>query len=271
MLKNEKSKLIFEIKNLEKELDRRPTKHDNSSLYNKSRKYFGSWNKMMESAGYKVIYYQYPKIPRKLTPELSYFLGLIMTDGHLQCHNKRYGIYLFTSYNEEKNMIMDLIKNLFSYNAGTYNRKYGFNKRINTMLIINSRDLINCLNKDFNIPIGNKSLNARVPEVILNSNSENKINFLRGVVDGDGHITQSSVHISSGSYLFLIDMKKLFSSINIECNAKIEERRTCYVLHLNKTESKKLYYLCYDKAKYFYPRKKDKLLRTNIFKNVNLD
>lgn len=270
MYKFDKNILIKDLRKLHRNLSRRPTRHDNNSLYQKSRKYFGSWNKMMENAGYKVKYYQYPKIPSKLTQDLSYFLGLIITDGHLQ-NKSKYGIYLYTSYEEEKDMILNLIKGLFDYRAYLVFRKFGFNKRINIQIAINSKKLVNCLNKKFDIPTGNKSLIVRVPKIILNSNRENKINFLRGVIDGDGHITQSSVHISSGSYLFLLDLKKLLFDIKIECNAKIEKRRTCYVLHLNKTESKKLYYLCYNNAKYFYPRKKEKLLRTNIFKNIKLN
>ena len=68
MFNAEEINLILGVRNLEKELGRRPTKHDNSALYQRSVKYFGSWNKMMEAAGYKVKYYQYPKIPDKLTP-----------------------------------------------------------------------------------------------------------------------------------------------------------------------------------------------------------
>jgi len=270
MFELNKNKLILDVKNLEKELGKRPTRHHNSSLYRKSRKYFGSWNKMMEKAGYKVRYYQYPKIPKKLTPDLSYFLGLTITDGHIRNHRTHYGIYLYTSYLEEITLIVKLIKNLFNYNANIYRKKkFGFNKRFNFQITINSKALVDCLNEKFNMPIGNKSLIVRVPEIITNSDNEIVSNFIRGVIDGDGHITQKTVHISSGSYLFLIDIKSLFSKFLIDCNAKIERKKTCYVLNLNTHESNLIYHICYEKAKYYYQRKREKFLKTNIFKNMN--
>lgn len=269
MVQTEKNDIILKVKYLEKELGRRPTKHDNSALYSRSRKYFGSWNKMMETAGYKVRYYQYPKIPKKLTKDLSYLLGLIITDGHIRSSKTHYAIYLYTSFQEEIRMIIKLIKNLFEYDANIYRKKkFGFNKRFNFQITINSRDLVNCLNKKFNMPIGNKSLIARVPGIIKNSNNESISSFIRGVIDGDGYLSKSIIHICSGSYLFLIDLKNLLSKLSINCNAKIEKRKTCYVLNLNTYESKVLYQACYKKAEYFYPRKRDKFLTTNMFKNI---
>ena|SRR3989344_3877820 len=134
----------------------------------------------------------------------------------------------------------------------------------------NSALYSNCLNKKFNMSIGNKSLTARVPRII-NSSNKNIASFIGGVIDGDDHITQGTVHISSGYYLFLMDIKMLLSKLFIKCKSKIEKRKTCYVLNLNKHESSIIYDKCYDKATYFYPRKKHKILKTNILKNINCD
>ncbi len=263
-----KEELISQVKDLEKQLGRRPTKHDNSAIYQKSVKYFGSWNKMMENAGYEVRYYHYPKIPKILTSELAYFLGLIITDGHLQA-KKVYGVYIYTSYNEESEIIKKLIFNLFSYNAGLYKRKlHGFNKRHNIQISISSKDLVINLHKRFDMPIGNKSLIARVPKLIFNSNKKNISSFIRGVIDGDGDIIHSIIRISSGSYLFLKYIIKILSILGIKYKSKIQKEKTCYRLSLNKTDSRKIYNLCYKKAKYFYPRKKEKFLETNMFKNI---
>ena len=146
----------------------------------------------------------------------------------------------------------------------------GFSKKHNFQIKINSKELVWNLNKKFNMPIGNKSLTARIPKIIIASNKENICNFIRGNIDGDGHISQSMVHINSGSYLFLKDFKKLLFKIGINYKTKIQKEKTCYRINLNQGDSREIYYMCYNKAKYFYPRKKDKLLRTNIFKNIRL-
>ena len=70
MSKYEKIGVLSDLRLLERFLDKRPTRHDNSSLYRRSLEYFGSWNNMMKAAGYKVKYYQHPKIPNKINPEI---------------------------------------------------------------------------------------------------------------------------------------------------------------------------------------------------------
>ena len=125
-----KEELIRQVKELHQKLRRRPTKRDNNSLYEKSRVYFGYWNKLMEAAGYKVKYNQYPEIPNELTEDLAYFVGILITDGHLQWQRKtekssaRYCMQLYNSYEEEKVMLIRLIKGLFKYNAFIRSKKY---------------------------------------------------------------------------------------------------------------------------------------------------
>lgn len=78
-----KEKIISAVHDLGKRLKRRPVKRDNSNLYFLSRKYFGSWNKMMEGAGYNTEKLQKPRIPNLNSDLLYYFLGLVCTDGHV--------------------------------------------------------------------------------------------------------------------------------------------------------------------------------------------
>ena len=131
-----REELIQKIKELHKELGRRPKKRDNNSLSRYSRLIFGSWNKLMEAAGYTVKFYQKPKIPKKLTPHLAYFLGILITDGHLQynCPPKKapsYMIQLYTSYEEERELLLKLIEELFGYKSSVRHKLYGFNIRKN--------------------------------------------------------------------------------------------------------------------------------------------
>ena len=267
-----KEELIRQVKKLHKKLGRRPTKHDDQRLYHKSRKIFGYWNKLMEAAGYEVKYKQYPKIPNELNEDLAYFLGVLITDGHLQWQNKnerhsaQYCVQLYTSYEEEKVMLLKLIKELFEYKAFIRSKKYGWNKRINHEFHINSKELVEYLNKRFKIPTGKKSSIIRIPEVISNNIEEVKSNFLRGVIDGDGSIKKNvGIELSSSSELFLEDIKLLLDSLSIN-SRKISKGKTCYIMSLGRIENlTRLYELCYKDQRYCYPRKL-RSLETIIFK-----
>ena len=158
----------------------------------------------MKAAGYEVRYYQ--KIESvKLNEDFAYFLGLLITDGHLQIDNekKRYNTMLYTSYSEERVMIKKLIKELFGYKSPHRSRLYGFAKRINYEIRISSKYLSMALNKQFGVPYGEKSFFIEVPKIIAKGNRLYKMAFLRGVIDGDGSIGKNSIKISSGSINFL--------------------------------------------------------------------
>jgi len=268
MRKWNKERVIPTIKQLHKELKKRPQKRDDSGLYAATRKFFGSWNNAMEKAGYKVKRTQKPKIPKKLTPELSYFIGLLITDGHLveDLKKKHYTLLLFTSYKEELKLILKLIKNLFSYDSFVRERKDGWNKNINYSIHINSKELVYYFKNIIGLPTGAKSRIVRVPEIMFSANKNNLINFLRGVMDGDGNISlKKPVNISSGSNCFLEDLKKLFLKLNLE-TSEIYKDVTAYILRLYQRNNIEIYNLFYENAELYYPRKK-KILEINTFKN----
>jgi len=259
-----KELIIKSIKVLEKKLKRRPVKRDNHSLYFAARKHFGTWNNAMKIAGYEILERQNPILPKKLTPELSYFLGLLLTDGHLQV-DRSFKLSLYTSYEEEVGVICSLIKLLFEYKPGVYPRKTGFSRRINYDIYISSKEVIESLENNFEVPIGAKSLTLKMPKFIFNTSKENIGSFLRGIIDGDGSVKGWSVAIASGSDSFLKSLRIILSDFNIE--SKIYKDRTCMILNITKQENlKKLYSLIYNKPSFYYPRKKDKF-ETVIFKS----
>ncbi|MBI2667855.1 hypothetical protein HYX17_03760 [Candidatus Woesearchaeota archaeon] len=262
MFEFEKNKLILDIKNFHKELGRRPTKHDSSILYNHSKKYFGSWNNMMKSAGYDVRYNQYPIIPLELTSELSYFIGLLITDGHIRYDKllKNYKIAIYTSYPEEKEMILKLIKYLFNYNSTFSSRINGFNKKPNYEIRINSRELATFLIKNFDMPSGNKSSIVIVPSIIEKSNIELKKAFLRGVIDGDGSILVNNVKIASGSIKFLEGIKRILSELDINCGKIIRDNKltNTFSIRICRGNDLKKIKKIYDSS-CFYRRKKENI------------
>ena len=167
-----KNIVISKIKKLHIKLKRRPVKRDYPNLYRQSRIYFETWNKAMKAAGYKIKHPQNITIP-KISNDLFYFIGLLITDGHLQysINQRNYKVAISTSYEEEKYMILKLIKILFGYKAGMRKRKYGWNVRPNYEIFISSKKLVEFFNQKFNIPTGSKSKIVRVPKILFKKSS----------------------------------------------------------------------------------------------------
>jgi len=263
-MKWNKEKIIKEIRFLENKLQRRPLKKDNSNLYCLSRKYFGTWNKMMAKAGYDVKFRQDVKIP-KFSNKLSYFFGLLCTDGHIQFLPKKgkYKLIIFTSNQDEKIMIIKLIKDLFNYDASIRSKTYGFSKRPNYEIYISSKKLCQFCNS-FGIPYGKKSDIIRIPKKVMGGKRNFVSHFIRGVFDGDGSIirvgNQNLFKINMGSKNFIHDLNALLIKLDINSARIRQERINLWDLRINKKEDiKKLYFLLYqNNFGCFYPRKRNK-------------
>ena len=265
---NSKEEIIKEIKLLHNKLGRRPKRDDNVQLNSIARKFFGGWTNALEKAGYEVKRIQKPKIPFKLTPGLCYFIGLLITDGHLfeDIKRRHYGLQLFTSYEKERDLIICLVKELFDYRVYVRTRKFGFNKRDNYEIHINSKELLYYFKNNIGLLTGAKSKTIRIPEFFFDLDKELIGNFIRGVIDGDGNVSLNKpMGVSSGSYGFLQDLKRLFLKINIR-TSEIKQDKTCYDLRLYQKDNLEIYGLLYENINLCYSRKKE-ILETNIFKN----
>ncbi len=240
-------------------MNRKPKKRDDNHLNYYAKKIFGSWNNLMKAAGYKTRFYQ--KIGEaKLDENFAYFLGLVITDGHIVSddNSKKYQVAIYTSYPEEKEMLLKLIKKLFNYRAGVSSRMYGFNKRPNFEVRISSKRLAQILINEFNIPAGAKSLNVSIPEKIKNANIKIKSAFLRGTIDGDGSVSIKSVKIASGSVKFLGDTKELLEQMNIPPGNIIRDNKTTntFSIRINKYQDLIKIKEIYNSKYYYYERKK---------------
>jgi len=180
----------------------------------------------MEAAGYKI------KLNQKVSSvtfneNFAYFLGLIITDGHIVYNSisKKYKVAIYTSFPDERDMIITLIKDLFNYTAIFSSRLYGFNKKPNYEIRINSKQLANILINDFDIPSGAKSLSVGIPSAITRGNLRIKKSFLRGVIDGDGSIGRNTIKISSGSVNFLQGLKVLITELGIFSGTIVRDNR----------------------------------------------
>ncbi|MBD3262760.1 hypothetical protein GF374_00065 [Candidatus Woesearchaeota archaeon] len=248
------NKVKLEIKKLHKKLDRRPVKRDSSLLCTLSRQFYGTWNNAMRAAGYSVKDFQNPEVP-SVSPELAYFIGLVITDGHLVYNEQRrtYDIRVYTSYPAERDLLVKLIKTLFAYNVKPRKRKlYGFNKVPNYELIISSKKLVLFLHKEFGVPLGAKSKNIQVPAKLA-KNKSLFFNFFRGIIDGDGSINRT-ITIFSSSNVFLDQLKNILEG---KFTCKIRKRPTAYVLAIERQKDMyKLYKKLYASEPYFYYKRK---------------
>jgi len=258
-----KDSVLLAVKKLKSNLKRKPIKRDNNTLYFLTRKFFGSWNTALTKAGFETKIRQKPRIPDKLTPELSYFIGLLATDGHIVFDkmNKGYKIMIFTSYKDERDIIISLIKKIFNYVPSVRIKHSGFKKfSPNYEIYINSKLLAKYLIERFEIPSGAKSHIIRIGKIFFNNNKLIASAFIRGVIDGDGTVSSKSIctRIASGSPKFLEDVKRLLSIIEINSgNIKKEKDRNTWILYISGKENlRKLRDKLYTEADFFYPRKK---------------
>jgi len=253
--------LTTELKMLESTLGRRPQKRDSATLNYRARKKFGSWNNFMIASGYDVHIYQ-EVTPANLNETYGYFIGLLITDGHIRySKSKDYKIALYTSYDDEKWLIVEFIKNLFNYKAAITKRKYGFNKKENYEIRISSKKLADELMIKFQIPHGPKSLKVKVPEIIKNGNIEIKKAFIRGVIDGDGCISEKCIKITSGSIDFLNEMIELLKEFEIHAGKITKDRKTgmAFSIRICRYQDRLRIKEMYNSSRWYYKRKKEKI------------
>jgi len=261
-LKFRKEELIEELTLLSKKFNRRPVKRDDERLCQRVRKHFGSWNNGLEKGGFEIKRKQMPQTPDIEKNELYYFLGLLITDGHIVYNRgKNYQLKLYTSYKEEKEMIIKLIHNLFDYKASVRERKTEFSDRINYEVYISSKELCKFIVDFSKIPSGAKSTNVKVPDLLFKSNNHQIGNFIRGVIDGDGTILKNPLlKVVSGSKEFLFGLKELLNKIEIKSGKIYQERKNLYSVWIyGKDNLKKLKEVLYKNYNSFcYLRKRRK-------------
>lgn len=259
-LKWDKKKVVEEINALSHRLRRCPVKRDDERLYQIARRYFGSWNNSLKTVGFNIKVKQITRLPDIEKNEFYYFLGLIITDGHIAITKKKsYQIKMYTSYEEEKEMIIKLIYKLFNYNASIRARETGFSNRLNYEIYISSKNLCEFITNYVGIMSGEKSTKVRIPNLLFKSNKHKIGSFLRGVIDGDGTITKSaSLKIVSGSKEFLLGIKRLLTKLQIKSGRICQERENLYNLWIcGKDNLNKLNRVLYQNYNDFcYERKK---------------
>ncbi|MFT4304779.1 MAG: LAGLIDADG family homing endonuclease, partial [Candidatus Woesearchaeota archaeon] len=144
------------------------------------------------------------KFPREINTELSEFIGYVIGDGYIA----KKSVCISNEDNEIIQRISYLTKKLFNKKATiTIDKR---NKNLKSIRI-NSVTLVYLLNHLFNIPIGKKGINLRVPELIQKSDDNIVSTFIRAYFDCDAHFfpSEREIEVTSESKFLLKDIQHL--------------------------------------------------------------
>jgi len=148
------------------------------------------------------------RIPLKITPNLAFFAGAIIGDGHLKKSKFQLVIEL-TNYNlliKLKKICINVFKRSFNFSKEIIRE----NKKPSKQLIMDSKAIHNLMNQLFEIPIGKKSDIVIVPTMITSASKKIKIAFLKGIMATEGGkrgrgygLSTASKQLQEGIYLLL--------------------------------------------------------------------
>jgi len=152
------------------------------------------------------------KLPKYLTPKLSYFLGVICGDGHLTDYGHHYLIKISEKSIDQLNYILKpLLKQLFNI-TGPIFQIYGKGYALQ----LGNKPIFRFLTQVLKIEVG------KIPEIVKNLDPINKKYFLRGLFDSEGTVDSSCLDrrivIYQSDYKFLEEAINLFKDVGIHFN-----------------------------------------------------
>jgi len=149
------------------------------------------------------------KLPKYLTPKLSYLIGFICGDGHLIDYGRHYLIKISEKSTAQLRYVLKpLFKELFNINVPIFHiYKGGY------AIQAGNKPIFRFLTQVLKIRV------SKVPEIIKNLDLINKKYFLMGVFDSEGNVDStylnSKIVISQANYQFLEEVMKLFRDLDI--------------------------------------------------------
>ncbi len=157
------------------------------------------------------------RIPKKLTLEVCFLVGVILGDGHLKKDKARIVLELTNRPKLEK--IARIFESTFAINKIRITTRIDKrkNRKIRFGFNINNTPIYQLFAKIFGIPLGKKSNIIKVPSIIKNSTLEMKKSFLLGVLITDGGKRHTGYGLSSASEEFRDNVAELLMKFNINC------------------------------------------------------
>ena len=128
-------------------------------------------------------------LPKKITPNLAYFCGVLAGDGSISYRKKKseYEIKCVGNPRNEREyydfIIKDLVKELF--NLEIFPREY--DKGVTYGFRIWSKNMVKYLTEFIGLPLGKKYEHLAIPRIFLQNKSLVR-NFISGVADTDFHL-----------------------------------------------------------------------------------
>lgn len=170
------------------------------------------YNKLVESKNQYLNKFQmniahlYQKItlPKYSTNDFMWFLGLLIGDGHVYYNKKNAKINIAVhEKSDHRKITKKLIKNIFNID-NIYEQ--------DRFIVINSVPLAETLKS---LEMIGTALTKKIPFWIHTLPIEQKMHFLAGYFDADGHVGKNGVYLTSINYDLLDDVKDLALSCGI--------------------------------------------------------
>lgn len=194
-------------------------------------------------------------IPKKLSEEFMWLLGIVLTDGNLnRTTDKRTGSTYksIRVFNTNENIIETAKSAFKSLGLDCYEEEREEGKY---RLEVGNSLLAQMMNEVFDIPYGAKSQNTKIPEIIFSLPKNLQSSFIEGVFDGDGSYYENReeykrrIHFSSSSKRFINDLRELLANHKIKSRIdskfvdtvnfeqEYEVKKTSYALKVRNKDS----------------------------------
>lgn len=171
------------------------------------------------------------KLPRYLSPKLSYLIGFICGDGHLTDYGNHYLLRISEkSVKQLKYVLKPIFEQLFNVKFPFFQIYEGGHA-----LQVGNKAIFRFLTQVLKIKVG------EVPEIISKLDKVNKGYFLAGIFDSEGYVAKSRYRltISQANLAFLEKIMALSYEIGIEFRGPTTHRSklgTWYTIRIDKKD-----------------------------------
>ena len=176
-------------------------------------------------------YYTGTKLPKYLSPKLSYLTGWICGDGHMRTDSNHYIVKISEKSESQLQYILQpLFQQLFGVTPPIFRiYKGGY------AIQIGSKPIFRFLTKILKIKVG------EIPRWISKLDEINKKYFLVGLFDSEGYVSKSRprLTISQADSTFLRKVIRLFSEFGIEIKGPTTHRSKLGIWYTIRIDGKK--------------------------------